>query len=54
MEHYSVIEKNEIFPSAATWMDLELSEMSYTVKYYCYHLQVESKKQNKWMNILKN
>ena len=29
MEHYSVIEKNEIFPSAATWMDLELSEMSY-------------------------
>ena len=30
MEHYSVIEKNGIFPSATTWMDLELSEMSYT------------------------
>ena len=25
MEHYSAIEKNEIMPSAATWMDLERS-----------------------------
>ena len=34
MEHYLVIEKNELFPFATTWMDREvltmLSEMSYT------------------------
>ena len=36
MEYYSAIKKNEIFPSAATWMDLEdvmLSEISQTKKY---------------------
>ena len=35
MEYYSVIKKNEIMPSAATWMDLEiiiLSEVSHTKK----------------------
>ena len=34
-KYYSAIEKNEIMPSAATWMDLEiiiLSEISQTKK----------------------
>ena len=35
MEYYSAIKKNEIMPSAATWMDLEIiipSEVSQTEK----------------------
>ena len=35
MEYYSAIEKNEIMPFAATWMDLEtvvLNEVSQTEK----------------------
>ena len=35
MEYYSAIKKNEIMPSAATWMDLKmiiLSETSQTEK----------------------
>ena len=35
MEYYSAIKKNEIMPSAAPWMDLEiiiLSEVSQTEK----------------------
>ena len=35
MEYYTAIKKNEIMPSAATWMDLEiiiLSEVSQTEK----------------------
>ena len=35
MEYYSAIKKNEMMPSAATWMDLEiviLSEVSQTEK----------------------
>ena len=35
MEYYSVIQKNEIMPFAATWMDLEIitvSEVSQTEK----------------------
>ena len=28
MEHYSTIKKNEIMPSAATWMDLEIIILS--------------------------
>ena len=39
VEYYSAIKKNEIMPSSATWMDLEiviLSEVSQTVKdKYC-------------------
>ena len=39
MEYYSAIKKNEIMPSAATWIDLEgimLSEISQTEKdKYC-------------------
>ena len=43
MEYYSLIKKNEIMPSAATWMDLEiiiLSEVSQTKKdkYYMISL----------------
>ena len=37
MEYYSAIKKNEIMPSAATWMDLEiiiLSEISQRQKSY--------------------
>ena len=40
MEYYSVIKENEIIPSEATWMDLEmiiLSEVSQTEKDK-YHL----------------
>ena len=45
-EYYSAIKKNEIMPSAATWMDLEiiiLSEASQTKMNILYHLNVESK-----------
>ena len=39
MEYYSAIKKNEIMPSAATWMDLDiiiLSKVSQTEKEkYC-------------------
>ena len=43
MEYYSAIKKNNIMPSAATWMDLEiiiLSEVSQTKKdkYYIISL----------------
>ena len=47
-EHYSAIKKNEILPSATTWMDpkgIMLSETSQTEKdkYCMIHLYVESK-----------
>ena len=42
MEYYSVVKKNENFPFATTWMDLEgvmLSEISQTEKNkYCMTL----------------
>ena len=51
MENYSAIKKNEIMPSGATWMDLEiiiLSEVSRTkTNIIRYHLHEESKKKKK-------
>ena len=56
MECYSAIEKNEIMPFAATWMDLEiimLSEVSQRkTSIICYHLYVESKKKKNDTNEL--
>ena len=49
MEYYSAIEKNEIMPFAATWMDLEiiiLSEVSQTKTNIRYCLYVESLKKD--------
>ena len=52
MEYYSAMKKNEILPSAATWIDLEgimLNEVSQTEKdkYCMISLYVESKKYSK-------
>ena len=47
MEYYSVIEKNEILPFAATWMDLEdimLNEISQKKINTVWCLYMESKK----------
>ena len=43
MEYYSAIKKNEILPSATTWMDLEgimLSEISQTEKDKCFMISL--------------
>ena len=58
MEYYSAIKKNEIMPSAATQVDLEITiliELSQTENdsTVWFHIYVESQKQNKWTNITK-
>ena len=48
--------KNEMLPSAATWMDLEgimLSVVTQRKTNTLYYLNVESKKCNKLVNIIK-
>ena len=52
MDYYSALKKNEILPSATTWVDLEgviLNEISQSDKnkYLGLHLGVEFKKQYK-------
>ena len=37
MEYYSAIKKNEVMPSAATWMDLELLILN-EVRQTNYHM----------------
>ena len=49
VEYRSVIEKNDIMPFAATWMDLEIIKLSEASKreeekYHGHHLYMESDK----------
>ena len=47
MDYYSGIKKNEISPSAATWMNLEiiiLNEVRQKKTNIIYHVYAESKK----------
>ena len=48
--YYSAIKKNEITPSAATWMDQEITTLSEVsqrkTNITWHHLYVESKKKN--------
>ena len=47
MEYYSAIEKNEILPPVATWMDLEniiLNEVRWREKDKYYMISLKSKK----------
>ena len=57
MAYYSAIKKNEILPSATTWTALEgimLSKISQrNTNTVGFHLDVETKKQNKGTNITK-
>ena len=52
IEYYSTIKKNEVIPSSATWMNLEiiiLSEVSQRkTNAMWYHIYVESKIWHKW------
>ena len=56
VEYYSAIKKNEIMPSAATWVDLDvitLSEVGQTKKNIIwYHLPWNLKKWHKWTYLL--
>ena len=57
MEYYSAIKKNEILSFVTTWIDLKsiiLSEITQRkTNTVCFHLYMESKKQDKWTNIAK-
>ena len=44
VKYYSAIKKNEIMPSEATWMDLEIIIKSEKDKYHMVSLTVQSKK----------
>ena len=46
MEYCSAIEKNEIMPFVATWMELEIIILSEVSRTNVYHLNVEAKKVN--------
>ena len=50
MEYYSAIKKNEIMPSAATWMDLEWrkSDRERQISYDFAYMQNLKKKWHKW------
>ena len=58
MEHYLTIKKNEIMPSAATWIYLEIIILSLVRKRKTntiwYPLYVESKKKQKQKTIQRN
>ena len=49
MEYYSAIEKNEVLPSATTWMDLERIVLSKTDKdkYHMWNLENRINKKNR-------
>ena len=57
VEFYFAVKRNEIFPFATTWTNLEgimLSETSQRkTNTAWFHLYVDSKKQNKWTNLTK-
>ena len=43
MEYYLALNKNEMMPSATTWMDLEIIMPSEVRERHSYRLHVESK-----------
>lgn len=50
MEYYSAVEKDEVLPLAAMWMDLEnimLTEVSQKEKDKCYIILLKCKKKHK-------
>ena len=52
-EYYSVIEKNEIMPFVATWMDLEVIMLNKVreIQLSWYHLDMESTVWYKWTSL---